>query len=73
MVIEVVVCQIGKEGTSEVYSVDASLNNRVRRTLHKAVLATTLDHCRKHSVEADSVGGGVGRLNILIINLIDYG
>ncbi len=72
VIVEVIVREIRKEASRKVQSVGAALHDGVRRTLHKAVVTPRIDHLAQHLVQANRVGGRMGRGDLPVVNLIDH-
>ncbi len=73
VVVEVVVREVGKKSTRKVQPISALLYNGVRRTLHEAVVASGIDHLAQHPVQANRIGGCMGRGHLSLVDLIDHG
>ena len=59
VIVEVILCQIGKDPRREVQAVDPLLVQRMGRNLHHHKIASRLFHQRKQGMNLVSVGGGV--------------
>ena len=70
MVVEVVVRDVREEGSCEVQTTDAALHDAVRRHLHKAVVATHLNHFGKQCIERNRIGRGMRRGHYATVDTI---
>ena len=68
-----VVREVGEDATRKLQASDTLLHHRVRRHLHKAVVATLVHHLAQHCVEANGVGCGVCRCNLSLAHAIYHG
>ena len=64
VVVEMIVREVGEDTATELQTTNSVLHHRVRRHLHKAVVATLVYHLAQHCVQADGVGRSVGRGNL---------
>ena len=60
VIVQMVVREVREARTAELQPSHAILHERVRRDLHKAVLAAAIDHLAQHSLQTQGVGCGVG-------------
>ena len=68
-----VVREVGEDTTRKLQASDSLLHHRVRRHLHKAVVATLVHHLAQHCVEAYGIGCSVCRCNLSLAHTIDNG
>ena len=71
MVIEVVVGDVREDAPGETQAPGALLHDGVGGDLHEAVVASRVGHAAQHFVQADGVGGRVGRFEGLVVDPID--
>ena len=72
VIVQMVVREVCENSASELQPPDTLLHQRVRRHLHKAVVAARINHLAQHSIQADGIGCGMGRLNLTLANTIDH-
>lgn len=71
VVVQVVVGDVREDAAREMQSSDALLHDGVRGDLHEAVFAPGFDHAGHHLVQADGVGGGVGRFDAFGVDAVN--
>ena len=72
VVVEVVVGDVGEDAAREIKTPRALLHDGVRRALHEAEFAPRVGHLAHHGVQADRVGGRVGRLDLAAVDLVNH-
>ena len=72
VIVDVVACQVGKDGPVEIEPGNAVLGCRVRTHLHEGILATGIDHLAQQTVQMQRVGGGVGSGNLHRIDVVAH-
>ena len=73
VVVQVVVRQVGEDGDLEFQAGDPLLVHGVGTDLHEAVGAALVRHPGEQAVELDGVGGGVGGLQPLAVDVVGDG
>ena len=73
MIVEVIVGDIGEDGTCKLQSLDPVLMDGVTAALHEHMGATGIHHAAQQRIEADGIGGRMGRRDLFMSDLAAYG
>ena len=72
VIVQMIVREVCEKRPTELQSSYAILHQRVRRHLHKAVVATAIHHLAQHGVKTYGVGCGVCRGDLASVDAIDH-